>query len=166
LESEPEINPKTRFRFGFNGKRKKAYPYGNTEVSSDEILDSLTKQAASQMGFGVEQTRGLDFLNETEEPTLFYEPAASMVKGFTPDSKRKMNRYAIILASTAGMIIIWLYSSGNGLVNSALLNFPQMTSLKSIFANPIQTGIVSVIALISAVWVKVRKKSSVLQLGA
>jgi hypothetical protein len=116
------------------------------------------------MGFGEEQTQRLDFLTETEEPTQFYEPIGPAVKGFRLDSKRRMNRYAITLACATGMIIVWLYGSVNGFMSSALPNFPPMTSVKSIFANPIQTGILSVAALISALWVKVRRKASRLQL--
>ena len=165
MESQPDNTPKARHRFGFNGKRKRASPSEHTAISSDEILESLTRQAASQVGFGEEQTQRFELLTEEEEPTLLREPVASNVRQFRRDSVRRSGHYIIVLMCTAGMILVWLYSTGRGLFNGMPFNNAlQGTSVRSLFTNPIQMGIILVAALTSALWVAVRRRASRLQI--
>jgi hypothetical protein len=165
LESQLENTPKARHRFGFNGKHKRASRSEHTAVSTDEILDSLTRQAASQVGFGEEQTQRFELLTEAEEPTLFHEPVVSTVRQFRRDSVRRSGHYIIVLMCIAGMILVWLYSTGRGLFNGIpFTNALQGLSIRSLFANPIQIGIILMAALTTALWVAVRRRASRLQI--
>jgi hypothetical protein len=165
LESQPENAPKARHRFGFNGKRKRASRSEHTTVSSDEILESLTRQAASQVGFGEEQTQRLELLTEVEEPTLVHQPVVSNVRPFRRDSVRRSGHFVIVLMCIAGLIVVWLYSTGRGIFNGLPFNnVLQETSVRSLFANPIQMGIISMAALATALWVALRRRASSLQI--
>jgi len=164
MESDPERTPKARHRFGFHGKRKRLEPSEHTTISSDEILDSLTRQAASQVGFDEEQTQRLELLTETEEPTMFREPIVSTMAQFRRDSVRRSGQYVIVLMCIAGMILVWLYSTGRGLFNGSLFSSVlQAISLQSLFANPLQIGIISITALTTSLWVAIRRRTSRLQ---
>lgn len=130
-------------------------------VSKDDILDSLTRQAAQQVSLGERQTQRLDFLNETEEPTLFSEPTVSTVTQLRSETNRKLGHYIFVLMCVGGMIVVWLYSSGRGLFDTSLLNGVfQKTGVQSVFTNPAQVGIVSVVALVTALWVALRRRAS------
>jgi len=69
----------------------------STPVSSDDILDSLTRQAASQVGFREEQTQGLELLAETEEPTLYSEPIVSTETQIPEENVRRLGHYAFVI---------------------------------------------------------------------
>jgi hypothetical protein len=160
LEPDPEPTPKARFRFGFSGKRKHPRPQENTIVTSDDILDSLTRQAASQVGLG-EQTQSLELIAETEEPTLFSEPATPTVAQFRRETSRRWGNYLIVLMCIGGMIVVWLYSSGRGILDASVLNtIVPTTAVQSMFANPLQVGVMSVIAMLTALWIAVRRRAS------
>jgi hypothetical protein len=161
LESDPEATPKARFRFGFSGKRKHPRPQEHTIVTSDDILDSLTRQAASQVGLGEQQTQSLELIGETEEPTLFSEPATPTVAQFRQETSRRLGNYLIVLMCIGGMIVVWLYSSGRGIFDPSVLNTTvPRTAVQSMFANPLQVGVMSVFALITALWIAVRRRAS------
>ena len=161
MESESAASPRARHRFGFSGKRNRSKPQGQTVLSSDEILDSLTRQAASQVGFREEQTESLELLAEIEEPTLLAEPTVPTESPLGTETSRRLGHYAFVLMCVGGMIIVWLYSSGKGMLDPSLLtSLVPKTGVQSIFANPIQVGIVSLFALITAFWVALRRRAS------
>ncbi len=140
-------------------------PIVSTPASSDDILDSLTRQAASQVGFREEQTQGLELLAETEEPTLYSEPIVSTETQNVEENVRRLGHYAFVIMCVAGMIVVWLYSSGKGMLDASLLTglIPKI-GVQSVFTDPIQAGIVSIIAMIMALWVALRRRASRLHL--
>ena len=164
LESDSQASPKARHRFGFSGKRKRPLPSVSTPVSSDDILDSLTRQAASQVGFREEQTQGLELLAETEEPTLYSEPIVSTETQIPEENVRRLGHYAFVIMCVVGMVVVWLYSSGRGMLDASLLTglIPK-TGVQSVFTDPLQIGIVSIIAMITGLWVALRRRASRLQ---
>jgi len=136
----------------------------STPVSSDDILDSLTRQAASQVGFREEQTQGLELLAETEEPTLYSEPIVPTETQNYEENVRRLGHYAFVIMCVVGMVVVWLYSSGRGMLDASLLTglIPK-TGVQSVFTDPLQVGIVSIIAMITGLWVALRRRASRLQ---
>ena len=168
MESVDQDSPKARFRFGFSGKRKRAKPFEQTaslSVSSDDILDSLTRQAASQVGVGEQPTQNLELIGETDEQSLFSEPTLATVGHTKIETGRNLGRYAIVLMCLGGLIIVWLYSSGRQVFQASQWDmFVQKTGVQSIFADPAQIAIMSIFATIIAVWVAHRRRASRLQI--
>ena len=110
---------------------------------------------------GEDQTQRLDFLMENEEPTLPTEPVVSTVSRFKRHSDRKSPHYVTALVSIAGIIMIWLYSSGKGmLAASGWTSLVHIATVNSAFASPVQIAVISVIALTAAIWVAVRRRAS------
>lgn len=165
MESDSSTSPKARFRFGFSGKRKRNGFSGNTLVSSDDILDSLTRQAASQLGFQEQHTRSLEVLAEGEEQTLSSEPVLSAETPYGPVPRRKVGHYAIVAMGGIGLAVVWVYSSAKALIGTGFVDsILQRTGIHSVFSNPAQVGIVSLAALITSVWVAGRRKRARLQI--
>lgn len=110
---------------------------------------------------GEDQTQRLDFLMENEEPTLSTEPIVSTVTKFKRHSDRKSPHYVTALVSIAGIIMVWLYSSGKSvLAVSNWTGLVHVATVNSAFASPVQIAVISVIALTVAIWVAVRRRAS------
>ena len=160
MASDPEISPRTKHRFGFSGKRKRTNPLPSvgSNVSSDEILDSLTRQASSQVGLSEANTRMLEVLADDDPEALEETP----ISGVSELSKRpggRFGHYAIAVMSIGGMAAVWFYSSGRTLINSNLFNdVVQRTNVRSVFGNPLEIGVVSMISLVIASWIAYRRR--------
>jgi hypothetical protein len=134
-------------------------------VTPDDILDSLTRQAASQVGFGSQQEEGFDVLNEPEELPPSYEPTISTVGQLKLPGNRSLGRIGIIAMCLGGFLTIWLYSSGRNVLNASQLDaLVQKTGVQSIFSNLPQVAIVSIFAMTIALWIAVRRRVSRLQI--
>ena len=158
MASDTDPSPKARFKFGFSGKRKRN-SFENTPVSSDDFLDSLTRQAASQLGFQEQHTRSLEILGEEDEPTISSGSALSTGTPFRSVQRRRLGHYAIVAMGGLGLVVVWLYSSTKGLMATRLLSsLVQRTGVNSVFANPLEVGIISLAALISSLWIAVRRR--------
>ena len=168
MESVDQDSPKARFRFGFSGKRKRAKPLEQTaslSVSSDDILDSLTRQASSQVGVGEQQTQSLELIGETDEQGLFSEPTLATVGHTRLETGRNLGRYGIVLMCLGGLAIVWLYSSGRQIFEAIQWDaIVQKTGVQSVFANPAQIAIMSIFAMIIALWIAYRRRASRLQI--
>ena len=168
MESVDQDSPKARFRFGFSGKRKRAKPLEETaslSVSADDILDSLTRQASSQVGVGEQQTQSLELIGETDEQGLFSEPTLATVGHTRLETGRNLGRYAIVLMCLGGLAIVWLYSSGRQIFEAFQWDaIVQKTGVQSVFANPAQIAIMSIFAMIIALWIAYRRRVSRLQI--
>jgi hypothetical protein len=138
----------------------------NVDVSSDDILDSLTKQAASQIGTGETQIRTLELLDETE-PTLSNDSEVLPESEFIVPRGKGFGHYAIVLMSVAGMFAVWFFSFGRTLISSNFLDLViQRTNVRSVFANAGEIGIVSAISLTVASWLAIRRRSRRIQLSS
>ena len=168
MASEADRSPKAKHRFGFSGKRKQAVSstdLKSAEVSSDDILDSLTKQAASQIGSGETQTRTLELMGEIE-PTISDISEIQPGSEFVVPKGKGFGHYAIVLMGVAGMVAVWFFSFGRTLISSNLLNnLIQRTNVRSVFANPGEIGIVSAISLAIASFIAIRRRSRQIQLA-
>jgi hypothetical protein len=116
------------------------------------------------VGFREEQTRSFELLEETEEPTLVSEPDLLTETHFGKEPRR-LGHYAFVLMCVFGMVIVWLYSSGEGMLDpSVLTGIVARTGIQSVFANPLQMGIISTFALFATLWVALRRRASRLRL--
>src|SRR5690348_8391550 len=102
-------------RCGFSGKR----PSRNTAaVTTDEILDSLTRQAASMEGDGKERTLGLETLLEVGLDDQVTQPS-----DFEPDrtlyrlNARHLGKRAFSVMLIGGLAFLWFYSRLSQIVN-------------------------------------------------
>lgn len=168
MASEADRSPRAKHRFGFDGKRKRVVSSTaskSVEVSSDDILDSLTKQAASQIGTGESQTQTLELLGEIE-PTLSNNSEIQPGNEFVVPKGKGLGHYAIVLMGVAGMAAVWFFSFGKTLISSNFLNIViQRTNVRSVFANPGEIGIVSAISLTIASFIAIRRRSRRIQLA-
>ena len=168
MASEADRSPRAKHRFGFSGKHKRAVSNSDlksVEVSSDDILDSLTKQAASQIGTGENQTQTLELLGEIE-PTLSNDSQILPTDAFVAPQGKGFGHYAIVLMGVAGMVAVWFFSFGRTLISSNLLNTViQRTNVRSVFANPGEIGIVSAISLTIASFIAIRRRSRRIKLA-
>lgn len=169
LATDPEISPRTKHRFGFSGKRKRTNPSSSmvdSKVSSDEILDSLTRQASSQVGLSEANTKMLEVLAD-EDPGVLETTSLSSVDELSKRPGGRIGHYAIAAMSIGGMAAVWFYSSGRSLINSNLLNdVIQRTNVRSVFGNPLEIGMVSMISLVVASWIAFRRRKSARILNA
>lgn len=161
MASDPEISPRTRHRFGFTGKRKRTNTMPSTvdsKVSSDEILDSLTRQASSQVGLSETNTRTLEILAD-EDPEVLDATPLSGVSELSKSPGGRFGQYVIAVMSIGGMAAVWFYSSGRTLISSNFFNdIIQRTNVRSVFGNPLEIGVVSLISLVVASWIAFRRR--------
>ena len=101
-------SPRARHRFGFSGpltRQKKE------RVTTDDILDSLTRQAEIRQKLGEDDRVRLEEIAGTEE--------LIPLQGFNPDpefpsvgaKKRSLGHLAFVLMLLTGLTVVWLYSS-------------------------------------------------------
>ena len=168
MASDAVTSPRARHRFGFSGKRKLAVSgshFVNVEVSRDDILDSLTKQAAAQIGTRETQTRTLEILDEIE-PTLSTSSEVLSGEEFLVPRGKGFGHYAIVLMGVAGMVAVWFFSFGRTVISSNFLDTViQRTNVRSVFGNAGEIGIVSLISLAVASWIAIRRRTKRIQLS-
>lgn len=154
-------SPKARHRFGFSGpltRQKK------DKVTTDDILESLTRQAELRQKLGERDTVRLEEIAETEDLSRF--------QGFNPEpvsipemANRSLGHLVFVIMLLCGLTVVWLYSSISKPFDLASLNeIIQKSDLQSIFANQAQLGIIAIAAFVGALWIRHRKRSSNLQL--
>ena len=155
-------SPRTRHRFGFSGpvtRQKK------DKVTTDDILDSLTRQAELKQKLGENDSLRLEEIAGTEELIQF--------QGFNPEpafpsavaKKRSFGHLAFAFMLLTGLIVVWLYSSISKPFDLASLNgIIQKSGIQSIFTNQAQLGIIALAALLGALWIRHRRRESSMRL--
>ena len=155
-------SPRARHRFGFSGplmRQKKE------RVTTDDILDSLTRQAELRQKLGEDDPVRLEEIAKTEELVEFQgfnpEPAFPSVV----DKKRSLGHLAFVFMLLTGLTVVWLYSSISKPFDLASLNgVIQKSGIQSIFANQAQLGIIALAALLGALWIRHRRRGSSMRL--
>jgi len=155
-------SPRARHRFGFSGpltRQKKE------RVTTDDILDSLTRQAEIRQKLGEDDRVGLEEIAGTEE--------LIPLQGFNPEpefpsvgaKKRSLGHLAFVLMLLTGLTVVWLYSSISKPFDLAsLTSIIQKSGIQSIFANKAQLGIIAVAAFMGALWIRHRRRGSSMRL--
>jgi len=100
-----------------------------------------------------------------DEQSLFSEPALETVGHTKLETGRNLGHYAIVLMCLGGLAIVWLYSSGRQIFEASQWDaVVQKTGAQSVFANPVQIAIMSIFAMIIALWVAYKRRASRLQI--
>ena len=151
-------SPRARHRFGFSGpvtRQKK------DRVTTDDILDSLTRQAELKQKLGENDSLRLEEIAGTEELIRF--------QGFNPEpafpsevaKKRSFGHLAFAFMLLTGLTVVWLYSSFSKPFDLASLSgIIQKSGIQSIFTNQAQLGIIALAALLGALWIRHRRGGS------
>jgi hypothetical protein len=149
-------SPRARHRFRFSGslaRQKKE------KVTTDDLLDSLTRQAELRQKLGESDQVRLEEIAETEDLSLFQgidlEPASDRQ---TP-RRRGLGHLVFFITALSGLTIVWLYSSISKPFDLSLLNgIIQKSGIQSVFANQAQLGIIALTALLGALWIRHRRR--------
>lgn len=154
-------SPRARHRFGFSGPptRQKG-----DRVSADDILDSLTRQAEMRQKLGERDQVRFEDIVETEDLSQFQRGPEG--RSPSPTAKeRSLGHLAFVFMLLAGLTVVWLYISISKRFDLAsLIGIIQKSSLKSVFANQAQLGIIAMAALLGALWIRHRRRGSSLRL--
>ncbi len=151
-------SPRARHRFGFSGPLMKQ---NKDRVTTDDILDSLTRQAELRQKLGERDQVGLEEIAETEDLSRF--------QGFNPDptsasitaKKRSFGHLAFVFMLSIGLTVVWIYSSISKPFELASLNgIIQKSGVQSIFANQVQLGIIALAALLGPLWIRRRRRDA------
>lgn len=100
--------PRSRYRFGFRGKR----PVRNTRVTTtDEILDSLTRQAKLMEKDGEERTVGLQTILEVDPVEELPQSSRPKPDLIVEGLKRwNFGKLAFAIMLVGGLTLLWIYS--------------------------------------------------------
>jgi hypothetical protein len=130
-------------------------------VTTDDILDSLTRQAELKQKLGENDSLRIEEIAGTEELIQF--------QGFNPEpafpstvaNKRSFGHLVFVFMLLTGLTVVWLYSSISKPFDLASLNgIIQKSGVQSIFANQAQLGIIALAALLGALWIRHRGRGS------
>lgn len=149
----------TRHRFGFSGpitREKK------DRITTDDILDSLTRQAELRQKLGerdqvkLEEIAGAEGAEDLRRSQGFIpEPTSDRVSA----NNRSLGQLAFVFMLLFGLIVVWLYSSISKPFDLALLNgIIQKSGIQSVFANQAQLGISALAALLGALWIRHKRR--------
>src|SRR5260370_24449349 len=101
--------PRSRYRFGFRGKR----PARNAQATTtDEILDSLTRQAKSMEKDGEERTLGLQTILDGESGEGLLQSSGLPEAGPKVSRLRSWSfgKLAFAVMLVGGLTFLWIYS--------------------------------------------------------
>jgi len=130
-------------------------------VTTDDILDSLTRQAEPSQKLGKGDQVKLEEIAETEELSQFqainpeppFDPLTPMSGGLG------LGHLVFVIMLLSGLTIVWLYSPISKPFDLSLLNaIIQKSCIQSIFANQVQLGIIAFTALLGAMWIRHRRR--------
>src|SRR3989442_2180540 len=106
--SLPNQPPRSRYRFGFKGKRPSRTPKATT---TDEILDSLTRHAKLMEEDGKDRILGLQAVLEVESDEKHFQLSnLEAPRIFNPLKTRNLGKYAFGAMFIGGLTFLWIYS--------------------------------------------------------
>ena len=155
-------SPRARHRFGFSGPLMKQ---NKDRVTTDDILDSLTRQAELRQKLRERDQVGLEEIAETEDLSRFQGFNTEPTSASMTTKKRSFGHLAFVFMLLIGLIVVWTHSSISKPFELASLNgIIQKSGVPSIFASQVQFGIIALAALLGALWIRRRRRGSSLQL--
>jgi hypothetical protein len=125
--------PRSRYRFGFRGRRRGPNPQTTT---TDEILDSLTRQAKSMEKDGEERTHGLQNILEVE-------PGEELLQSLRPEpdpiieglKSWNFGKLVFAIMLVGGLTLLWTYSRLSHSVSLESLAMLQQTISRAGFTD-------------------------------
>jgi hypothetical protein len=142
--SSSDRPPRSKYRFGFRGKRVGRSPQLAT---TDEILDSLTRQAKLMEADGAARTVGLETLLEVE--TSEESSQSSNLEPNQPFQTLKtwtLGKSVFTLMLLAGVVFLWIYSKLLRNLDLANLTILQQRVVDPGFADPQKVALVAICA--------------------
>ncbi len=162
MSSETSRPPRARFRFGFSGSSERGK---NGKVTSDEILESLTRQANLRERLAQERSISLDEIVQTEEAGRYLQmPERMSFPSTTNQERRSMGRFAFIVMLVGGFGILWIYGilsrAFDMIMPSRIQNLISITA----FIDPTKVFVIGLFALIAGLLVRRARKRTNLRL--
>lgn len=144
--------PRSRYRFGFSGKRpgRKTQP-----TTNDEILDSLTRQAKLMEEEGKERTLGLETILEDDSNEDILQPSRIEPTMVVKELKRRnLSKLPFAIMCVGGLTLLWIYSRLSRSVSLERLSMIQQTISNAGFANWQKIAMMAICALTIAILVQ------------
>lgn len=148
---------RSRYRFGFKGKR----PSDNPQIATtDEIFDSLTRQAKLMAEGGKERTLSLQTLLEVEPDDQLPEPSTlEHIRISDRLKKRTLSQATFAVMLVGGLVLVWIYSRLSQNLNLHTLAALPQTVSRAGFADWQKIALVAIFALIIALLVQHSKSN-------
>jgi|SRR2546425_3740191 len=144
--------PRSRYRFGFKGKR---LGRGQKAATTDEILDSLTRQAKLMDQEGKDRTLGLETIFEVESHDEHLQPSnLTSARTFKPLKARNLGKYAFGAVLMGGLTFLWIYSRLSESLNLQSLTTLQQTLSRVGFADWQKIALIAFLALTIALFAR------------
>lgn len=133
-------------------------------MTTDDILESLTRQAELRKRLGEKDAVRLEEIAETEELNRFQGFNPEPVTTPSIERNRSFAHLAFILMLLCGLTVVWLYRSvAKSFDIASLTGIVQKSGVQSIFANQAQLGTIALGAVAIALWIRHRRRSSGVQ---
>ena len=140
------------YYFGFSGKRSSRRTQPTT---TDEILDSLTRQAKLMEESGNARTLGLETILEDDSsediPRLSSIEPKMVIKRL---NRRNLSKLPFAIMCVGGLTFLWIYSRLSQSVSLARLSMIQQTISSAGFADWPKIALMAVCALTTAILVR------------
>ena len=161
LEDPP---PRARHRFGFSGPRARQKIQ---RVTTDDILDSLTRQAELRQKLGKKDQVSLEEIVESEDRSMFQEVRPEIAAPLLEGKTRDIGHFTFVLMLLGGLIVALVYASTTRGVDLASLNsIIWRSGISSVFANQAQVEVIGLAAIVGAIWIRHRRRHSSLHPGS
>ena len=144
--------PRSRYRFGFKGKRPGR---GHRAATTDEILDSLTRRAKLMEEEGKTRTLGLQTILEVESDEERLQPSnPKAARAFKPLKTGNLGKYAFGVMLIGGLTFLWIYSRLSESLNLQSLTTLQQTLSRVGFADWQKIALIAFFALSMALFAR------------
>ncbi len=167
MDSDSQKSPRPRLRFGFHGHRKivKRNVAVGAEATPDDILDSLTRQAAIREGLLAQGKRGAEEVYWSEVPDLSRKPQMAPEARAGVGKERGLGRFAFVLMLLGGLFLLGLYGFLTRTIDLSLLNkLIQYSGVQTIFAQPLRVAVIAATALLAGLWIARKRRHSIVRL--
>ncbi len=166
MDSNSQKSPRPRYRFGFHGRRKtvRTNVAVRSEATPDDILDSLTRQAAIREGLLAEGKKGAEEVYLSEAPDFSQKPQMAPEARARVRKERGLGRFAFVLMLLGGLFLLGLYGFLTRTIDLSMLNkLIQYSDVQTIFAQPLRAVVIVATALLAGLWIARKRKHSIVR---
>ncbi len=143
---------RSRYRFGFRGKR----PARTAQTATtDEILDSLTRQAKVIEDNGEQRTLELQTILEAEpDETLLQRSTLAPRRPLLPVKTKNLGKFTFAAMLIGGLTLLWNYSRLSRIFNPPNLPAIEQTISRAGFGDSQKIALVALCALTTSLLVR------------